>query len=61
MKFMLTLENNPPDSADSQAALGRVVTRPFSFQLIKNQQGCFLVDLQVGERHFLVDTTCTPE
>lgn len=58
---MLTLENNPPNSADSQAALGRVVTRPFSFQLIKNQHGCFLVDLRVGERHFLVDTTCAPE
>jgi hypothetical protein len=58
---MLSLENNMPNTEDSQAALGRVVTRPFSFQLIKNRQGCFLVDLRVGERHFLADTTCAPE
>jgi uncharacterized lipoprotein YbaY len=58
---MLTLENNPPESADSEAALGRVVTRPYSFQLIKNQQGCFLVDLRVGQRHLLANTTCAPE
>jgi hypothetical protein len=58
---MLTLENSPPNSADSQAALGRVVTRPFSFQLIKNRHACFLVDLRVGERHFLANTTCAPE
>jgi len=58
---ILTLEISPSKLADSDAALGRVVGRPFSFQLIKNRHGCFLVDLRVAERHLLADTSCAPE
>jgi len=58
---ILSLEINLPKQADSQPALGRVVTPPFRFHLVKAKNGCFLVDLRDGKRHLLADTTCTPE
>ena len=58
---ILSLETNLRKQLDSQPALGRVVTPPFSFQLVKSENGCFLVDLRDGKRHLLVDTTCSAE
>ena len=58
---ILTLEINLHHQSDSQPALGRVVTPPFRFQLVKSENECFLVDLRDGKRHLLADTTCTAE
>ena len=58
---MLSLEVNLRQQADSQPALGRVVTKPFGFQLFKSKKGCFLMDLRDGGHYLLVDTNCTPE
>lgn len=58
---ILSLEINLRKQADSQPALGRVVTPPFRFQLVKDKNGCFLVDLRDGKRHLLENTTCTEE
>jgi hypothetical protein len=58
---ILSLEINLRKQADSQPALGRVVTPPFRFQLVKDKNGCFLVDLRDGKRHLLENTTCTAE
>ncbi len=58
---MLSLEINLRKQPGSQPALGRVVTKPFRFQLFKSKNGCFLVDLQDGRRYLLVDTNCVPE
>ena len=58
---LLSLEMNSRKQPDSQSALGRVVTKPFRFQLFKSKSGCFLVDLQDGRRYLLVDTSCIPE
>jgi hypothetical protein len=58
---MLSLEVNLREQLDSQPTLGRVVTKPFRFQLFKSKKGCFLVDLRDGGRYLLVDTNCAPE
>lgn len=58
---MLSLEMNLRKQLSSQLAIGRVVTGPLSFQLIKNKNGCFLIDSRDGKRYLLIDTTCAPE
>jgi hypothetical protein len=58
---ILSLEHNPDQKLDSQPALGRVITRPLSFQLVKSRDGCFLVDLRDEKRYLLAHTSCTPE
>lgn len=58
---ILTLEHNPGKQLDSQPALGRVVTQPLRFQLVKSGDGCFLVDLRDEKRYLLAGTSCAPE
>lgn len=58
---LLLLQQTPKQKSKSQAALGRNVTEPFRFQLIKNGDNCFLVDKRDGQRYLLADTTCVPE
>jgi hypothetical protein len=58
---ILTLEHSPGKQLDSQPALGRVVTKPLQFQLVKSGDECFLVDLRDARRYMLADTSCAPE
>ena len=58
---LLVIQQNPQKKLDSQPALGRVVSDPFRFRLIKIENSCYLVDPRDGKHHLLVNTTCTAE
>ena len=58
---ILTLQHNPGNQPQSQAATGRVVSAPIQFQLVKTGDGCFLVDLRDEKRYLLENTSCAPE
>lgn len=58
---LLVLQHTRQQQFDGQQALGRDVTKPFRFQLIKQADNCFLVDLRDGRRYLLAETVCVPE
>jgi hypothetical protein len=58
---LLILELGPQKKLSNLPANGRILTAPYRFRLIKNDDECTLIDLRNGSRHVLADTTCVPE
>ncbi|MGD8841309.1 MAG: hypothetical protein PVI70_17015 [Gammaproteobacteria bacterium] len=58
---ILTLEIDQKKISGGEPALGRVLQRPYRFQLLKRQESCFLLDMRDGKRYLLQDTSCVPE
>ena len=58
---LLVLQHARDQKPGGGPALGRDVTRPFRFQLIKKEDDCFLVDMRDGKPYLLADTICVPE
>ena len=58
---LLVLELGAQKTLSNLPAKGRIVTEPYRFRLVKNDDECALIDLRDGSRHVLADTTCIPE
>ena len=58
---LLTLEPGFHKAPGDPPATGRVLSEPYRFQLVKNEENCILIDLRDGTRHTLANTTCIPE
>ena len=58
---LLTIERAPRSTMDNPSPGGRILTEPYRFRLVKNDEDCVLVDLRDDSRHVLADTNCAPE
>lgn len=58
---MLVLEPTLRQKLDRRQSLGRVVTKPFIFRLVKHGDLCILVDLRDDKAYPLTDTRCVAE
>jgi hypothetical protein len=58
---LLILELGLQKKLNNLPANGRVLTEPYRFRLVKNDDECALIDLRDGSRHVLADTNCVPE
>ncbi len=58
---LLILELGSQKTLSNLPAKGRILTEPYRFRLVKNDDECALIDLRDGSRHVLADTTCVPE
>ena len=58
---LLTIEREPRPTIDNPSPGGRILTEPYRFRLVRNNEDCVLVDLRDESRQVLADTNCAPE
>lgn len=58
---LLSIERSGQRSMQGAIAQGRIMDKPFQFQLVLSGTDCVLIDRQTGLRYLLEDTTCIAE